>query len=1138
VELEPGSFFGIGISTYKHYDALPKVVPELNELGRELKGRGFAVKVISEATSVAVKRGFRAWKQGRSQSTQACPVIFVWSGHGELSPSEADLYLIFRESRKPPTKLDTFDPQVIAEELIDARASQILIIIDTCHSGGFLIPALSEIQQVFQRMSWPPGETEPWVGLLASCSTYEQAQDGLMITRLLKLLRNGPTGVYRYQFSAQNPTITGQVLIDALRDDWTDKKTLPRRVIGNGEPGPMFPNPLYRPDAQSQSVDHLYDVARGEQSRDESTYFTGRHRLLNQIIDWMATPGGGTFLVTGPGGSGKSAVLSRIAALSNPELRSELIAQGGLVQGDPDPGPGSVSVHVTARNKRSRGLWREAAIQTGLQADAATEDIVAALHGHRVLLDALSEAAPGEAGTIAREFVAPLSRVAKLVIGTRAHVPGLRWETFAEDAELVDIRNDPDTMADLIAYVRRRLDATNVGLPHSELGAIAESVADLAIKGDGAFLYARLAAQCLPRILSDKTRNWRERLPDGISEAIEEDLGPEIESESRQRGSSWSARDLLGGIGFALGRGVPASRVWPTMASALSDVGHVYQDEDLDWVLTNCGRYIVEDGEDAQAVYRLFHDEVSAHFRARGGDALSVDRERAGQVAIARALVSLARRQSLDATKPELANPYLVHWLPLHVALSRSDEALDNFRGLTRLNPRWLSRGLRTALFTRAKLDMEQGHWRDALPYIEAAVSEWREAFDPSSASDTAWLAQLLSEQANVESELGTMHVQALNSSRESVDLFSSLTYGREGGLAADDTFAAPLSRSLNDLANRLSDMGQHDAAIDVVTKAIAIDRRLEEQSEGSNLKHLAIALLNKALFQSRKGDHAAALATINEAVAIFGPLHARNPKLYRREWASALRAQANRLIEAGDRDADAVEPIVEAIAIQRELASSVPALYLPELAQSLNSLGLLLVRLTKAEEALAPLRESIDIWRDLGEAGPQYRDALAMSLGNLGLCLTNMQSHEDAISAISEAVKIRSELAMEFPLVYFSRLAKSVRNLADALDAAGQGDAWLDHMAEVDQVLEPKPELSVRLARIRGGWLEAHGRFRDALATHVNLLRLAVAQVDVPMQKDLTSDLRKWRKSRTDTFDQEWLAVANEPVPPWLTRT
>ena len=58
--------------------------------------------------------------------------------------------------------------------------------------------------------------------------------------------------------------------------------------------------------------------AQGRSSGEPTWYFEGRGRERREITEWLHTTSSGLLAVTGPAGSGKSAVLGNLVVHSNP----------------------------------------------------------------------------------------------------------------------------------------------------------------------------------------------------------------------------------------------------------------------------------------------------------------------------------------------------------------------------------------------------------------------------------------------------------------------------------------------------------------------------------------------------------------------------------------------------------------------------------------------------------------------------------------------------------------------------------------------------------------------------------------------------------------------------------------------------
>jgi hypothetical protein len=115
----------------------------------------------------------------------------------------------------------------------------------------------------------------------------------------------------------------------------------------------------------------------------------------------------------------------------------------------------------------------------------------------------------------------------------------------------------------------------------------------------------------------------------------------------------------------------------------------------------------------------------------------------------------------------------------------------------------------------------------------------------------------------------------------------------------------------------------------------------------------------------------------------------------------------AFRLANAGRRE-QALAPAEEAVAIRRRLAEANPDAYLPNLAQSLNILGIVLLELGRREQSLAVVEEAVAIRRRLAEANPDaYLPDLAQSLNNLGMRRALLGRREQALAPAEEATGI-----------------------------------------------------------------------------------------------------------------------------------
>jgi energy-coupling factor transporter ATP-binding protein EcfA2 len=78
-----------------------------------------------------------------------------------------------------------------------------------------------------------------------------------------------------------------------------------------------------------------------------------RTRILSQLVDWLKQTEHGLVVVTGPAGSGKSAVMGRLATLSDSAYRAEAERVGALEGATPEtiPPEGIIDMAVHLKGK-------------------------------------------------------------------------------------------------------------------------------------------------------------------------------------------------------------------------------------------------------------------------------------------------------------------------------------------------------------------------------------------------------------------------------------------------------------------------------------------------------------------------------------------------------------------------------------------------------------------------------------------------------------------------------------------------------------------------------------------------------------------------------------------------------------------
>jgi WD40 repeat protein len=502
--------------------------------------------------------------------------------------------------------------------------------------------------------------------------------------------------------------------------------------------------PLVRPRVFSQGVTAPHDVyaelkefiaglpadqrgffvpkAQGTELGELTWYFEGRGRERREITDWLETNSSGLLAVTGPAGSGKSAVLGNIVVHTNPELRDLLVRTGQVERlASPEQPPDNVfdAVVLLTGLSTSEVVDRLAAeigleaFDPGLEPTAKVDALRSAIAGRAVLVDALDEAQDpvAVAGSVLRRLAeVPGCRV---VVGTRRSTNEGPDLPEPDDTNLLDalgristVTVDLDRTA-VTNYVKHRL--TAAPLPAGAVDEVARTIG----AHNRHFLYARLAVHEILARPELVTRAARSEL-NGL--LAQDHRGLFAAAVRRLSVADDNFGPLLEALAHARGRGLPrADGIWATAAGAL---GRLPTEADLDELLNAAAPYVMLDGENGQSTYRLAHQTFVEHFHAQPSYA-------EGHRRIAAALME---RGWVDA------NFYAVRYTTEHL-VADADRTPPDAYGLAELvtDPGWLPRAIdmlgvdQTVEVTGAARAVTEGVSRDE----GGAIVMWMSTFQP-----------------------------------------------------------------------------------------------------------------------------------------------------------------------------------------------------------------------------------------------------------------------------------------------------------------------------------------------------------------------------------------------------------------------
>ncbi|HEU4421462.1 MAG TPA: WD40 repeat domain-containing protein [Pilimelia sp.] len=747
---EPWGQVGVVLLTrYDHLDRLKRLESEVRSALDLLATMGFQIAdhdiLTADGKAASLQAAIGNWRP------PARRLVVYWAGHGKAIEG-GRLFLCSRETAKhrQPESYDAVPAGNLGDLLAGKDAQELVLILDACGAGGGAEEIVAAFRAKTESRAYASG-FKPGLAVISSAGRKQFAREGAFSQALVSVLRDGPPADPSYlPWTERDEYLTPVELFQAVRVQLRRTATrggvqIPDHDATSGV-GRFFPNPRYRalvPDigvAEKQRrgallpsavAEHFMLKFRGiDTVDDQGWFFTGRERLLRRLVGWLTDDRPGMVVVTGAPGSGKSALLGRLAVLSVPQYRNQVERAGGLV-GVPAatvPPPDSLDAGVHAKNLTLAECVAELADALRLPAPSAgwrsAADFVRQVASLRrpvtLLVDALDEAQPADVSTIAADLLRPLAELpaVKVLVGTRpdratregstgSPAPGTLLHALgAHPPDTIWLDHDNDARGDIEAYVSRRLMETP-GSPYAgQPGPAATAAQVVARRSDRVFLIARLLTRELVQRdrpldlddLPDPSADWL-LIEGGLGAAFAADLARYGRDERR-------LRDLLAPLAFAEGAGLPSREVWLALAEALRPAAatspaavdapqpavgaSAFTEADLGWVVANAGAYLIESGEDGQTVYRLYHQAFADYFR-RGGRPLREAHER-----ITDALLSLVPRDG--GRQWHLANPYLLRHLASHAAEARRlGELTEDSRYLLYAEPQRLQRALAIA---------------------------------------------------------------------------------------------------------------------------------------------------------------------------------------------------------------------------------------------------------------------------------------------------------------------------------------------------------------------------------------------------------------------------------------------------------
>lgn len=1024
-------FVGVGIDKYEldEFEDLTAAFSDVQQIAALLR-ETHHIALSSPAAHTELEPSFDAAEKLQPES-----LVLLWSGHGHNS---GGLRLVL------PGRKHGESASEVMYRAMHSRARQVLMIFDVCQAGAAL-EAQSLVDTLFEQLHFDSAPV--WCGLLMSCSVNDLgARDGRFGELITKLLREGPDDPdLAFRWTQYNQMIRGDDLADAVIKEWTDTDQAPRlRVSGNAQP--MLPNPLFRPGAPHQVVEHLLRATRSGDQSEARSWFTGRTAEVNRIVSWVTSGTPGIRLVIGSAGTGKSATLGRVISAAQPTEREFLLEQSEQL-GHDDPGVGSIAAQLLARAltvEEVAGDLDNQLVGSGVlqpigpirgadgigrrNASQLVGDLQAAAHVTAkppvIVLDGLDEARD-QAFAVIDDLLVRLAPFCTVIVSSRplTHPGGGPLHQILNPLDTLNF-DEPESRRTgqqaIGEYVRSRLAGVSDIMDPDAIAEILRS------EEDSPFILARIITdQLCANPIDTSAPDWQLILAGTVGEALETDLADIAEPPTPQ---GWSAaqlgRSMLLALTWAMGSGFPEEE-WLTSASALTGL-----DLDRDhssWALNELGRYIDQAGEHGVAVHRLAHRSIADHLRNSEfaiasrretdqlGDTGDFDPALASTNLVTTALIR-RYRLLIESGIPADESDYLWHWASDHAAQAGAP-GVEQFASLASIEQLLVPALAVSYLIVSEQLTAD-GDLQSATHLTEEVVKIYR-VLSTEEPLYRNGLAGALTNLGVLLGELG-QHQLAIGPAEEAVQIMTELA---ESDLAAQQ---ANLAGTLNNLAICYGKVGRKREAVttgeDSVEQWLAVT-----EHNPAYLPELAGALTNLGNHYARTGRHADAFDATKKSVTIYLQIADEKPH-HMVALGNALNSFSARHRTLGHHH-ESLAFAEQSLRFLRQHAGQLVA-HRIDLADSLHGLSISYNDVGRSAEAIDVARESVNIYRSLGQPPSGPRPGLASALLTLGIALTRIGAHDESLEATAESVRLYRKIA-EHHRQHQAELANALNGLS-----------------------------------------------------------------------------------------------------------
>ena len=367
-----------GTAEYEYADPLEQVPADIRTITELFVGLGwtqaFPGGILNPPSPEGLKTQINDWLRDRDNAGDA--LILYYSGHGERDGFRHYLYC----KNTAPGELAVNG--LATEDFIRVAAGRgvqrMLLIVDACYAGQGGIASVRAVAELLSaRLAATAGETAPAIDMFAvivAARARETALDGEFARALQIAVRD------KRLRGQRPPYLSISDVVNRINQEFTSREILQHSDSSRVGQDPAFgfiPNPDYVRDLSPEGTDlaeqrtwatrqawlrreelavHFGPRGRGSELGSEpGHFFTGRVEILSTLAKWLRRESNADsriILLTGSAGTGKSAVLGRLAVRSDPGMRESIPEETVPQSADIPAGTIDVAIHARRKTKQ------------------------------------------------------------------------------------------------------------------------------------------------------------------------------------------------------------------------------------------------------------------------------------------------------------------------------------------------------------------------------------------------------------------------------------------------------------------------------------------------------------------------------------------------------------------------------------------------------------------------------------------------------------------------------------------------------------------------------------------------------------------------------------------------------------------